>query len=255
MTTTDTPIVNPQKFIAYLKETGRLKHEKAPETVIFIFLNSLLEACKERYELNHIEGFDAGSFFQLEEDGHVIGLFCCAGIGAPVAVINMEELIAFGVKNFLVVGTAGSLQKDLQVGDIMLCSQAIVDEGTSKHYITDQKTATPNFLWNKQLRDYSLQNNLTFKEGASWTTDAPYRETQEKIINFQQQGILAVEMEISALFTLADFYKVNIAAMFTISDSLANLSWSPGFFSEKVTESLLKLIDNATNFAKTLTPE
>jgi len=245
----NTPVINPNKFISYLKETGRLKHPTAPETIIFIFLDHLIPLCADKHHLTKIDGFDAGQLYQFVNDPS-IGLFCCGGIGAPVAVINMEELIAFGAKNFIIVGTAGSLQNDLNIGDIVMCSEAIIDEGTSKHYDAEHTSIQPSPDWHEQLRRFLESHHLNPKIGTSWTTDAPYRETKKKVLEFQDQGVLTVEMEISALFTLARFYKVNISSLFTISDSLADLNWDPGFFSEKVTESLILLIDNAMAFAK-----
>lgn len=249
MSIKNTPIVHPQKFIRYLKETGRLKHERSPETVIFIFLIPLLNECKYKYNLIKIEGFDAGELYHLE-DNPSIGIFCCGGIGAPVAVINIEELIAFGAKRFIVIGTAGSLQKDLGIGEITLCSEAIIDEGTSRHYISDQRSVRPSYEWHAKLLAYLRNQGISPKEGKSWTTDAPYRETIEKVIELQNEGVLSVEMEISALFTLAKFYEVDISSLFTISDSLANLEWSPGFFSEIVMKSLLSSIEHVISFAK-----
>jgi purine-nucleoside phosphorylase len=73
------------------------------------------------------------------------------------------------------------------------------------------------------------QNQVNFHNGAIWSTDAIYRETGEKVKYFQNQQAIGVEMEISALFTVAKFRGVDAAALAVVSDELASLKWRPGF--------------------------
>lgn len=249
MSIKDNSIVHPGKFINYLKESGRLEHERSPEVIIFIFLPHLVNACLDKYDLSRVKGFDTGDLFTFNNVASSLGLFCCSGVGAPVAVINMEELIAFGAKKFIVVGTVGALQKALDIADLMVCSEAIIDEGTSKHYVADGITSFPSTDWHNNFVSYLTNERVPFSIGKSWSTDAPYRETVEKVIELQRQSVLSVEMEISALFTLAKFYNVEITTLLTISDSLANLDWTPGFFSDKVTKSLLLSLEHAIIFS------
>jgi len=68
--------------------------------------------------------------------------------------------------------------------------------------------------------------------GRVWTTDAPYRETVEKVRKYQAEGLLAVEMEMSALFTVARFRKVELGGLMVISDELYDLTWRSGFESK-----------------------
>jgi len=72
-------------------------------------------------------------------------------------------------------------------------------------------------------------NRVDFHSGKIWTTDAVYRETREKVENYQKQGVLAVEMEVSALFSAAQFRQVELCAMLVVSDELSSLKWRPGF--------------------------
>jgi len=107
----------------------------------------------------------------------------------------------------------------------------------------------PTEKWHNNLKTFLNKHTPLITEGRTWTTDAPYRETKSKVINLQQQGVLCVEMETSALFAVAEFHKVNIASIFVISDSLADLTWKPHFFSAKVSKSLIKTIDYAIKFS------
>lgn len=65
--------------------------------------------------------------------------------------------------------------------------------------------------------------------GRVWTTDAPYRETLSKVTSYQHQGVLAVEMEMSALMTVAAYRGVKLAGLLVVSDELFNLTWHAGF--------------------------
>jgi purine-nucleoside phosphorylase len=72
-------------------------------------------------------------------------------------------------------------------------------------------------------------NRVEFHSGKIWTTDALYRETRAKVEDYQKQGVLAVEMEISALFSVARFRQVELGAMLVVSDELSAFKWLPGF--------------------------
>ena len=79
-------------------------------------------------------------------------------------------------------------------------------------------------------------NRVDFRSGKIWTTDAVYRETREKVERYQKQGVLAVEMEISALFSVAQFRQVELGAMLVVSDELSALKWRPGFRDKRFVE-------------------
>ena len=165
----------------------------------------------------------------------VIGGF---GIGSPVASAILEELIAYGVAEFISVGTSGTLQKNIQVGDLVVCDRAIRDEGTSHHYLPIEKFAYPSKTLTRRLQNALEANGKTFHTGASWTIDAPYRETVAEARHYQSEGVMVVEMEAAALFSVAQYRSVEIAAVFTVSDSLADLKWHPEFHSAKTKDGL-----------------
>jgi len=69
---------------------------------------------------------------------------------------------------------------------------------------------------------------VAFHSGKVWTTDAIYRETEAKVLAYGSQGMLAVEMEMSALFTVARFRGVALAGLLIVSDELFTLTWRHG---------------------------
>jgi purine-nucleoside phosphorylase len=70
---------------------------------------------------------------------------------------------------------------------------------------------------------------LTVHRGRVWSIDAPYRETVRKVVRYRQEGILGVDMETSALFTVARYRGIDLACVLVVSDDLSTLQWVHGF--------------------------
>lgn len=169
----------------------------------------------------------------MTSDGWNKGV-CVAGpfIGAPYAVMLLESLIVRGVNQIIVLGWCGAVTDQFAVGDILLPYKAIVDEGTSCNYkVLDKKIphSIPDLNLMDQLSGHLTSNVIDFQKASIWTTDAIYRETENKVAYFRQRGAQAVEMECSALFSVAEYRKVSIAGLLIVSDSVASKDWDPGF--------------------------
>jgi uridine phosphorylase len=140
-------IFTPADFAAYLGRIGALSDYRPPAGVVLCYQQSLYQ------HVLRAEGLEdqarRGALFRVlplpSTDGR-IGLLGRIGIGAPAAVAAMEDLAAMGTSAFVSVGSAGSLQRDLNVGDLVLCESAIRDEGVSHHYLPAAKLskATPD---------------------------------------------------------------------------------------------------------------
>ncbi len=154
-------------------------------------------------------------------------------IGAPYAAMILETLVAWGARRFIFFGWCGAVSPNVAIGDILIPSAAFVDEGTSRHYC-DEDTALsrPSAIVTGRLKSALDGAGVPFHEGPVWSTDAIFRETKDKVRRFRKQGALAVEMELSALFTVAKFRGVEIGAILVVSDELSSLEWRPGFKDE-----------------------
>jgi len=156
-------------------------------------------------------------------------------IGAPYGVMLLEALIAKGAKAVVVLGWCGGLSPDFAPGDLVVVETALVDEGTSRHYMDlrgDLPAVNPDTRLTAKLADALGAAELKFHADVTiWTTDAIYRETPEKVSWYRDKGACAVEMECSALFAAAAFRKIPIAALLVVSDALApaDAIWHPGF--------------------------
>lgn len=167
--------------------------------------------------------------FQTEVESD--GLVSLSGpfLGAPHAVIGMEKLIALGATRIWVLGWCGSLQRHVRIGHLVMPTGAVSEEGTSNHYPVGDRTLESDETLNRALEQALSQRGLPFSKGTVWTTDALYRETPSNVRAYQAQGVLAVEMEISALMTLALYRSVSMAGLLVVSDELFDLTWRQGF--------------------------
>ena len=158
-------------------------------------------------------------------------------LGAPQSVIGLEKMIALGAKRIWVLGYCGSLQKTLCIGDMVIPTSALSEEGTSQHYPIGEKILATDEELNQMIEEALQKRGLYFERGKVWTTDAPYRETHEKVEKYQKKGILAVEMEMSALMTVAIYRTVKLAGLLVVSDELFDRKWNPGFSSPQLKNS------------------
>ncbi len=149
-------------------------------------------------------------------------------IGAPAAAINLEEAIVLGLRRVVSFGACGSLRKDLPIGTIVLPTRAYSDEGTSRHY-GGTGWSRPHDAVLRALRNACVRDGIRYVEGATWTIDAPYRESRAKARSLAKRGVVCVEMEAAALFQVAKVRGVEVASVFVVSDELDGPGWNPGF--------------------------
>jgi uridine phosphorylase len=151
-------------------------------------------------------------------------------LGAPQAVLILERLIAMGARKIVAFGCCGSLQPTLKVGHLVIPTEALSEEGTSAHYPLPKGVKTrANEKIVQLCHERCREKNFQFAAGKVWTTDALFRETRQKARRYSQMGLLAVEMEMSALFTVASYRKVHLGGLMVVSDELATLKWKTGF--------------------------
>jgi uridine phosphorylase len=230
-------------FVAYLRQVGALDDGKAPGGVVLCYQRSLYD------HVLRAEGLKPprrGDFpLALPSTGGKVGLLGQFGIGAPAATAILEQLAALGTSAVVSVGTAGSLQRDLEPGDLVLCEAAVRDEGVSHHYLPPGRLAAASAEMTAILGAALRESGLAFRAGVSWTIDAPYRETVAEARHYQAEGVLCVEMEAAALFAVAEIRGLRLASAFVISDSLAELVWSPRFHDRTVQAGLTGLYQAA----------
>ena len=166
-------------------------------------------------------------------------------LGAPQTILVLERMIALGARKIIAVGWCGSLNPAVKIGDIVLPSGAVSEEGTSSHYPGAE--CSPSKQLFLSLRSALEATGKTVHEGTVWTTDAPFRETCAKVKSFQARSVLSVDMETSALFSVSRFRGVDLAVVLVVSDELSSLKWVHGFRDNGFKESRRKVIQAVLN--------
>ena len=223
--------ITPADFIQFMREHGGLAEVEAPDGVILSFGDSLRDWAEREVDAQPPIGL---GLQVIPSSLGRVAIRSNMGIGAPVAVTVLEELAALGVRNFIAIGTAGTLQVSSQPGDLVLCTRAIRDEGVSHHYVGPGKYSEPSSELTGLLRTALSDMGQAFSEGTTWTIDAPYRETVKEARHYRDEGALTVEMEAAALFAVGSLRNIRVASAFVVSDSLAGDVWVPRFGAPEV---------------------
>ncbi len=126
-------------------------------------------------------------------------------VGAPFAVLVAEQLFASGCQLLVSITSAGQIVDCGAPPYFVLIDRALRDEGTSYHYlpVSDFAPAPNPSLIRAIEAELRAPDSTLVHTGASWTTDAPYRETADAVAAARARGILAVEMEAAALYAFA----------------------------------------------------
>ncbi len=123
-------------------------------------------------------------------------------VGAPFAVLVAEELFSLGCKALVSISSAGLIAPDISPPFFFLIEKALRDEGTSHHYLSPGRfsIAAPSLM--DVVAQRIAGSTIPVHRGASWTTDAPFRETDTLIAARREEGVISVEMEAAALLAL-----------------------------------------------------
>ncbi len=140
-------------------------------------------------------------------------------VGSPVAALIIEVLATAEPKATLFLGMAGGLHRSLEVGDFILPTAAIRDEGASKHFMPPQVPALPTFKVQKFVSQIVVERELDYRTGVVHSTDYRFWEFDDR---FKQQlyeeRALAIDMETATLFSVGFASKVPIGALLLVSD-------------------------------------
>ena len=142
-------------------------------------------------------------------------------VGAPFAVLAAEELFASGCRALVSISSAGLIAQDLSPPFFLLIEKAIRDEGTSHHYLRPGRysIAPPSLVDAVERRLAGA--HIPVLKGASWTTDAPFRETERLIALRRSEGVVSVEMEAAALLALGTATGKPVVCLAQVTNTMA----------------------------------
>lgn len=145
-----------------------------------------------------------------------------SGMGVPSISIYADELInSYNVKNLIRIGSCGSLQPDIKIRDVILAMSASTDSNINKIRFDGQDYA-PTASFDLLFKAYNIakEKGINVKAGNIFTSDTFYGDDPDAWKKWAKFGVLAVEMETAALYTLAAKYGVSALTILTVSDSL-----------------------------------
>jgi len=229
-------IVRPEHFLRYLRKDLHLSpsQTRLPRRAVHVFGGDEFRAVRRAL---HGAPSAWSRWVAVGKAGRVPAAVFRSHIGAPASSMDLEEMGVLGVREVIAFGSCGSIVKDLRIGDFVVPDFAVSDEGTSRHYGASPRPEPDSGL-RATILAACASRGLTVREGGVWTTDAPYREHRDRATRLAKRGVVAVDMEAAALWTVARHRGMRVASVFVVSDELGGPGWNPGFHHERHVEGL-----------------
>jgi len=222
-----------------------------PPKLMMIFASQVLDKLKDKLDLwtspDRFAFFGGDCEFYRVRGNEEMG-FIEGTIGAPIGSSALDTAIARGVTEVFILGLCGAVSSDLRIGDLVIPNEAIREEGTSYHYAPSEKAARPNKSAYFRLKEYTENTEHTVHTGKTVSTDAPYRQTINRELGWRESGIIGVDMEMSALFTVAKYRDIPAVGLFVVSDDhdltgVHDWEWNRNSFRESL-QSTVVLLSN-----------
>lgn len=213
-------VINPSDIVS--------KKENFPEVAIAcyskILFDKIVDKCEGKLigELSNTVG--KKNIYEIEYNGKSIVIFNI-GAGAPMAATDIEDIHEMGAQKFIVFGNCGVLDKTIEDCSIIIPTEAIRDEGTSYHYMAPTRLVKVNEKYREEFIKLLQEMNYSYTEGTTWTTDAFYRETRDKVERRKNEGAKVVEMEASAIQAVCNFRGIDLLTFFYAGDNLDIPNW------------------------------
>ncbi len=222
--------------------------EDVPEHCVVCFFQDVITQLRQDGQAREIDymhsEIGAHPLYEITHSGRKLAFFH-PGVGAPLAAALLEEVIARGCHTFIACGGAGVLEGEIAVGQIVVPTSAVRDEGTSYHYLPPSRevAATPEAV--AAIETVLTKHSVSYRTGKTWTTDGIYRETREKMALRKAEGCVTVEMEAATFFAVAQFRGVRFGQLLYGGDDLSGDWDSRDWMAHTVREKLFWLAAEA----------
>ncbi len=214
-----------------------VRPSRVPEPCVICFFQEVFQRLLERAEIREVaclrSEIGRHPVYQMEFEGRRLAMFH-PGVGAPLAAGLLEESIALGCRRFIACGGAGVLDRTIGLGHLVVPTSAVRDEGTSYHYLPPGREVSPSAEGLAAVEAVLKRRGCAYLRGKTWTTDALYRETAEKVRRRREEGCLVVEMEAAALFAVARFRGVSLAQILYGGDDVSGEEWDSRHWDQNV---------------------
>ncbi len=231
---------------AKIQPSNLVEKIAVPECCVITFFGDVINKMLQTNKLKHIATFYTATvhlpIYETVYNEKPIAIVQ-GFLGAAGSAAQLEELIAMGFTKFIVCGAAGVLQKGIQVGHLIVPYSAVRDEGVSYHYVEPSREIECNEHVINTIETILTNENIPYIKAKTWTTDAFYRETEEKISLRVSEGCVTVEMEGAAFFAVSKFRNVVLGQILFGGDDLSGVEWDSRKWDsrEKIKRSLVEL--------------
>ncbi len=209
---------NDEPFLKCENISLKFKNE---DKAIICYFHEVIEKLEKENIISFytkISGENSLYIYQFKDNKNI---FIIKGlVGEPLIGGFLHLLINNGLKNILFIGGAGSLISS-SVGDLFLVIGAIRDEGFSFFYEPPSRIIYSNKNILKIIEEELKNKNISYKKGLSWSIDAMYQETKERVKRRKEEGAITVEMEQAGLIALTKFFNINYGAILYFGDDLS----------------------------------
>jgi uridine phosphorylase len=220
------PLAEPSAFTAdslvvAVRSERKLSPESVPHVCLLEFDGDLTDWM---VTAGHAQVFTNWPCFHtvmhtIDVDGALCGIIPRT-IGGPYAVLVAEQLRASGAQVILGLTSAGRVGCSLPVPSLVIVEEAIRDEGTSYHYLPPSNSVCSNAALVARLSAETGHGELPLTRGRVWTTDAPYRETQQQLDQYAASGVIAVEMQAASLLAFSKARETPVGVVALISNAV-----------------------------------
>lgn len=199
-----------------------------PKVAIGVFSRHLFEDVIEKFSCNEVGYISTAN---CERNVYILKYkeqeitFFMAGVSGPWISADMEELHAQGVEKFVIFGNCGVLKSDIDDCSIVIPNKAYREDGTSYHYVENSETIILNKKYVEEFISILKKYEFEYTIGATWTTDAFYRETKDKIDYFKSIGVVTVEMEGATIAAVSERLGVDAFTFYYAGDNLDAVEW------------------------------
>ncbi len=216
----DLPVakLNPSNFAGEKFDTDKIIITFFPEVV-----QKLLDQ-EEIFEDRVIPGENPIPIYRFTRDPDV--LLTLGQVGCPACAGNLDLFHAMGITRAMFCGGGGVLDRNIEVGQILVVDGAIRDEGFSYQYIAPSRVIYTDQEINRKIIHYLKENEIPCLQGLTWTTDAIFRETPDRIALRKEEGAKIVEMEQAGCIAVAQFRHFSYGALIYGGDDLSGEEWS-----------------------------
>ncbi|TFG16072.1 MAG: phosphorylase [Promethearchaeota archaeon] len=214
---------------ALIEPSKILKQMNVPDICIIPLYRRVFQVLEEKGYLEIITELEGNvlpnlKFYRLDLEGFSITLVSPC-LGSPFAAINLDYAITLGCSKFLVIGSCGVLDSEIERNQLIIPTSAIRDEGTSYHYIPPSREIEMDPEIVSKIHEYLNNKGIKNRMGKTWTTGGIFRETPSKIRARKAEGAITVEMEAAALFAVTKFRKVKLGYILAAGDDVSGLEW------------------------------